>query len=188
MASRGIALPLALLLCVALGFVIAGAATMALTSGRIAVNFDAYQASLDAAEGGLDRGVELLSEAYEAGATLPDTLVLVPGDSLNGLAYDVLAYARREAAGRDLNGNGVQNEVVRYNRAWGYPAALASGATPADQGEPMRLIVSRARAVTAAEKLVLEAAFERDPAVADPNARGAWRAIPLRWSALVDTP
>lgn len=185
MGSRGIVLPLALLLCVALGFVMVGAATMSLTASRIARNFDAYQRALHAAEAGLERGVELLALAHEAGIALPDSLTLVAGDSLGRLVYQVSAQVRREPAGRDLNGNGVANEVVRYDRSWGYMRASAAGGA-ADPGAPVRIVTSLARGPGSSEELVYEVGFERDPAIPDPRARGAWRAVPLRWSSLLD--
>ena len=184
---RGLALPLALLLCLALGFIAAAAASFALTSARIARNFVAFQGALDVAEAGLAHGVELLATAYERGAAPPDTVTLVLEDSLGGFDYTVRAEARREPRDEDLNGNGVPDEVVRYDRSWGFAEAAAAGG-PLAPGEPVRLVVSRARAGPATEDLLLEVAFERDSSVADPHARGAWRAVPLRWSGLVTSP
>lgn len=181
----GFALPLALLLCLALGFSASAASFLTLTAGRIALNFDAFHRALDVAEGGLDRGVELLASAYEGGASVPDSVSLLVEASLNGFTYEVRAEPRREPDGQDLNGNGIPREVVRYDRAWGYEEASAAG-TALDPGEAVWWVTSTARGGRVAEEeLVLEVAFERDPAVPAP-AVGAWRVIPLRWSSLVD--
>lgn len=182
---RGFGLPLALLLCVALGSIATAAAIGSLNESRIAVNFDAFHRALDVAEGGLERGVEMLAVAYESGAALPDTLTLVPDDTLNGFAYSVRAELRRETGAQDLNRNGVTGEVVRYSRAWGFSAAAAAGVA-GDEGEPVRRLTAGARAAAAGEELALEVALERDPSVADPRARGAWRAVRLRWSSLAE--
>lgn len=182
-ARRGLALPLALLLFVALGFVVTAAFGLALTAGRIATNVDAFNRSLAVAEGGLDRGVEQLASAYEAGTPVPDTMTVVE-DSLDGFAYRVRTEVRREPPRGDMDGNGVAGEVVRYERAFGYREARAEGGA-ASRGEPVRVVTSRAQGRLAAEELLLEVAFERDPAVADPRARGAWRVVALRWSAIV---
>jgi hypothetical protein len=180
---NGFALPLALLLCLALGAIAAGAATHSLLALRDAVGFDTFQRALAVAVAGLERGVEILTSAYEAGAAPPDSADLVAGEDLNGFTYGVSTEAKREPGTLDLNGNGVRGEVVRFARSWGYTAAAASGG-PGDEGEPVRRIVSAASAPAAGHRLVLEVGFERDTAVADPRARGAWRAIRLRWSSL----
>jgi hypothetical protein len=177
----GFALPLALLVCVALGFIAAGAAIRSFSESRIAGNFDAFHRALDVAEGGLDHALELSASAYESGVPPPDSLELV-GD-LNGYTYNVRVELRREIGPQDLNRNGMRGEVVRYARSWGYSAATASGA-PGDEGEPVRRMTSAATGTIAAEELVMEVAFERDPSVPDPVARGAWRVIPLRWSSI----
>ncbi|MBA2564890.1 MAG: hypothetical protein H0V09_05655 [Gemmatimonadetes bacterium] len=186
MDRRGIALPLAILLCAALGFVVAGAAELSLTAGRISRNFDSYNHAFDAAEAGLDEGVERLAASYEAGAVPPDTATVAAG-VLAGYVYSVRAAVRRERPGQDLNGNGAPGEVVRYDRAWGFASAQSSGG-PGDVGEPVRQLTSATAGPGAAEELRLEVAFERDPAISAPTARGAWRAIPLHWSALVERP
>jgi hypothetical protein len=184
MSRSGFALPLALLLVVALGFVVTAAAHSSLTAGRIALSTDAFQRALAVADGGLERGVEQLGSLYEAGAVSTDTLTLVAGDSLDGFLYQVRAEVRREPTSRDLNGNGRRGEVVRYDRSWGYRDANAAGA-PLAPGEPVWVLNARATGRLAAEELTLEVALERDPTVAEPSARGAWRVIRLRWSAFV---
>ena len=184
MGRRGLALPSALLLCLALGFVAAAAAHLSLTGARIARGFDAFHRVLHAADGGLARGVEQVAAAYEAGRPPADTLTLVSAESLGLARYSVRVEPRREPPRRDLNGNGVTGEVVRFDRSWGFPSARAAGG-PAEPGEPVRLLTARAWSDVAAEQLLLEVAFERDPGVADPAARGAWRAVPLRWSSVV---
>ncbi len=184
-AVSGFALPLALLVCIALGAIAAGAAAKSLMAGRIAVSFDAFHRALDVAEGGLAHGVELLASAHEAGVALPDSVALVADDSLNGFTYGVRADVRREIGPQDLNRNGVRGEIVRYARSWGYAAATASGA-PGNEGEPVWRLTATARGPVAAEELVAEFVFERDPSAPDPAARGAWRAIPLRWSSIDD--
>jgi hypothetical protein len=170
---------------VALGSIATAAAIGSITESRIAVNFDAFHRALDVAEGGLDRGLEMLAAAYESGVAPPDTITLVPDDTLNGFAYSVRAEVRREPGALDLNRNGVTGEVVRYSRAWGFSAARASGVA-GDEGEPVRQLTAGARGATAGEELVLEVALERDPLVADPRAHGAWRAVRLRWSSLAE--
>jgi hypothetical protein len=178
-----VALPLALLLCLALGSIAAGATGFSLIAVRIAVNFDAFHRALDVAEAGLERGVESLAARYESAAAPPDSLTVVRSDSLNGFTYDVRAEPRREPPGTDLNANGVAGEIVRYARSWGYPAAAASG-LPGDEGPPVWRVLSAARGPTARERLVLEAAFERDPSAPAPGPRGSCRVVRLRWSAL----
>jgi hypothetical protein len=184
-ARRGFGLPLALLLCVALGSIATATAIRSVTESRIAVNFDAFHRALDVAEGGLERGLEMLAAAYESGAALPDTITLVPYDTLSGFTYSVRAQVRKEPGALDLNRNGLTGEVVRYSRAWGFSAATASGGA-GDEGEPVRQLTAGARGATAGEELSLEVALERDPSVADPRARGAWRAVRLRWSSLAE--
>ncbi|MFN2433483.1 MAG: PilX N-terminal domain-containing pilus assembly protein [Gemmatimonadota bacterium] len=183
MDQRGMALPLAILLLLALCAVVAGAAEQSLTGTRVARNLESYQRAFGAAEGALDHGLERLVGSYEQGNAPADSALLATG-RLGGFDYTVRVSARREPGVRDLNGNGVLGETVRYSRAWGYSAAAAAG-TSLDPGEPVRRLRSSAWGTAAAEDLVLEVALERDPAVADPSARGAWRAIPLRWSALI---
>lgn len=180
---RGIVLPAALLILLALGFIATGAAQQSLMAVRVAVNHDAYQRAFNAAEGALARGVEALAASYEAGTAPPDSSLLV-ADSLGAVAITARCYWRREPAGRDLDGDGVPGEVVRYDRAWGYASATRAG-DPLEPGEPVRLIVASARGRAAAEDVLIEVGLERDPTITDERARGAWRVVPLRWSAIV---
>jgi hypothetical protein len=160
-------------------------AHLSLTESRIALSADASRRALAVAEGGLDRGVEIIATAYESGTPPADSVTLVAGDSLDGFLYSVHGQMRREPPSGDLNGNGRRGEVVRYDRSWGYGGASLPGGESAS-GEPVRILTSLAIGRLARQELLLEVAFERNPAVADPSARGAWKAIRLRWSSLDD--
>jgi hypothetical protein len=115
-AVSGYALPLALLACIALGFIAAGAAIRSLSGSRIAVNFDAFHRALDVAEGGLDQGIDLLASAYESGAPLTDSLGLVENDTLSGFTYTVRAEFRRDRALRPLLGLFCRHRLRRSGR------------------------------------------------------------------------
>jgi hypothetical protein len=180
---RGAVLPLALLLLLALGAVGAAASFGALTSARIAQNASAYERVFAAADGALDRSAAWLAASY-AGGSPPADSVQVPRAALGSVAYGGVAAFKREPRTRDLNGNGIRGEVVRYDRAWGYVAAVAAGA-PLEPGEPVRVVRTSATDGPAFEELALEIAVERDPGVPDPSAPGAWRTIRLRWSSIV---
>lgn len=161
----------------------AAASVAALTSARIARNGSAYERVFNAAEGALDRSAGWLAGAYAAGSPPADSAT-VPAGGLGAASYRGLAAFKREPRAGDLNGNGVRGEVVRYDRSWGYAAAMAAGG-PLDPGEPVRVIRASAVEGPAFEELVLEIAIERDPAVADESAPQAWRTVRLRWSSAV---
>jgi hypothetical protein len=163
--------------------VAAAASVAALTSARIARNASAYERVFAAAEGALDRSAGWIAAAYAAGSPPPDSAA-VPGADLGAATYGGMVLFRRESRTADLNGNGIRGEIVRYDRSWGYAAAAAAGDS-LDPGEPVRIVRVSAAEGPAFEELALELAIERDPAVADPSAPGAWRTVRLRWSSVV---
>lgn len=180
--ERGIALPLALLILVGLGFVATGAVFFSNTDMKISSSYSASNTALAAAEAGIEHGIAELSARARAGQD-PDNVQIISHAQLGRFTYDVRAYSKLEqgsdgsgvsgggdddddeedddegGAGRDLNGDGDRNDVVRYDQSFGYQQARASG-EPGDEGDPVKILVARARDGKTAAEVRVEVARE----------------------------
>jgi len=155
------ALPLALLLLVALGLIAGAASTMSNTDLRISSAFASSNHALDVADGAVEHGVAELTARSLAGQD-PDNVVIL-SDTLDGYAYSVTAFSKREHSGeggRDFNNDGDKTDVVRYDRSFGYASATASGAA-GDQGYPVKILVTEAGNGRSSARVEVEIARDR---------------------------
>jgi hypothetical protein len=140
--ERGVALPLALLLLVGLGFVATAAVFLSNTDMRISSSYGAGNSAVATAEAGIEHGVVELTRRALSGQD-PDSVQIV-SDTLGRFAYTVMAFSKREhtnVGGRDWNGDGDQTDVVLYDQSFGYADAVATGA-PGDAGKPVKLLIA----------------------------------------------
>jgi hypothetical protein len=155
------ALPLALLLLVALGFVGMGAVFMSNTEMRVSSGFSRSNNAVAAAEAGAEHGIVALSQLSQGGQD-PDSVQIL-ADTINGFAYTVTAYSKREhtgEGGRDFNGDGDKTDVVRYDQSFGYMDAAATGA-PGDEGLPVKLLAATASDGRSSATVQVEIAKDR---------------------------
>ncbi len=155
------ALPLALLVLVALGLMATGAVFMSNTEMHISSSYSRSNNAVSAAEAAAEHGLVELTELAQAGQD-PDSVQIV-ADSINGFAYTVTAYSKREhtgEGGHDFNGDGDQTDVVRYDQSFGYAGAGATGAA-GDEGEPVKLLVATATDGGSTASLQIEVARDR---------------------------
>ncbi len=140
--QRGVALPLALLLLIGLGFIGTAAVFLSNAEMRISTSYGTSNNAVAAAEAAIEHGLVELTARVRAGQD-PDSVQIV-SDRLGRFAYTVTAFSKREhegAGGRDFNGDGDRTDVVLYDRSFGYAGANATGA-PGDQGAPVKLLVA----------------------------------------------
>jgi hypothetical protein len=161
MSERGVALPLALILLVALGLIATGAVFMSNTEMRVSSSYGRSNNAIAAAEAAAEHGLVELSELSQAGQD-PDSVQILAA-SISGFAYTVTAYSKREdpgAGGHDFNGDGDKIDVVRYDQSFGYAGASASG-SPGDQGVPVKLLVATATDGETRASIQVEVAKDR---------------------------
>jgi hypothetical protein len=141
--ERGIALPLALVILIALGFSATAAVFMSNTEMKISSSFSTANSAIAAAEAAADHGVATLNTLSRAGQD-PDSVQIL-SDSLGRFAYAVVAYSKREGdvlpSGFDFNGDGDKIDVVLYDQSFGYAGASATGA-PGDEGFPVKYLLA----------------------------------------------
>lgn len=166
-AERGMALQLALLLLVGLGFVATAAALLSTNDTRMSSSYSTSNNALSAAEAAIDHGLVELTNRVLAGQD-PDSVQIL-ADTLGRFGYTVTAFSKREhtgVGGRDFNGDGDQTDVVLYDKSFGYAKANATGA-PGDQGYPVKLLV--AIATDGRSRANVQAEVARDRLTVDLN-------------------
>ena len=138
--EAGVALPLAILLLIALGLVATSAVFLSNTESRISSRYSFSNTALAAAEAAFEHGVSELTRVSRIPGVMPDTVTT--SGSLGRFSYTVKAFSKFEE-GRDFNGNHATNDEVLYDRSFGYERASATGG-PGDRGHAVKVVVATA--------------------------------------------
>jgi hypothetical protein len=154
------ALPLALILLIGLGFVATGAVFMSNTEMRVSTSYTSGNNAIAVAEAAAEHGVARLNELAAAGED-PDS-VLIVSDTLGSFTYTALALSKRIVDANDVDGDGDSTELVvaLYNQRFGYAQAAATGA-PDDEGAPVKLLIAEATDGRSSARVLVEVAKDK---------------------------